>query len=91
VASQERDKIKLVKTRWYFRTHGPHGYAIEACVEFSVRGDGKKLASVYDYRGTMLLWSTTGVRRMDAKTARMAFAVYAEQEARKVKKPLRIG
>jgi hypothetical protein len=77
-----RMKITHTKTRWYFAVRGADGYMIEGCVEFSRDMNGRKRASVYDYHGSKLLWSTTGVRRMDQRTAAMAFQVYTEQKAK---------
>jgi len=83
-------KVVCTKTRWYFCAYHV-GYPIEGFVEFSRTHNGKKKASVYDYRGTTLLWSTTGVQRMDGRSAKLAFTVYAEQEAKKLQQPMRLA
>lgn len=84
-------KIVCTKTRWYFCAYTPRGYPVEGCVEFSRTANGRKQASVYDYAGSTLLWSTSGVRRMDGRTAKLAFSVYAEQVAKKTAKPMKLA
>jgi hypothetical protein len=84
-------KIICTKTRWYFETYAVNGHQISGCVEFAKDAKGVKRVEVYDLRGAELLWSSSGVRRMDAGTARMAFEVYAKQENEKCKKPMRLA
>lgn len=68
--------IVHLKTRWYFMTRDPDGYAIEGAVEFEDDRDGKRCARVYSFEGDQYLWSTTGVRRRDLTNARLAFQGY---------------
>lgn len=84
-------KVVNTKTRWYFCAYTPNGYPVEGYVEFARMGNGKKRADIYEYGGRTLLWSTTGVRRADGRTAKMAFGVYAEQVAKKTAKPMKLA
>jgi ribosomal protein S11 len=84
-------EVKHTKTRWYFSAALPDGYVISGCVEFSVNENRKKVVSVFDTTGRALLWSSTGVQRTSQASAKLAFKVYAEQEAKKATVPMKLA
>lgn len=84
-------KIVHTQTRWYFSTFLKDGYEVSGCVEFCRGGNGKRQVNVFDRTGRTLLWKSTGFNRADGKTAKLAFQVYVESEAKKAKKPMKLA